>query len=79
MLIFNKESTIIKTSIGKDIYLKLNGLKNYIKDFGNFDDRCLKEIVLWEDYILYAITLNESKTLSKQVKEELNKLIHIVY
>ena len=78
ILFFNKESIIIKTSLGKDIYLKLNGLKNYIKDFGNFDDISLKEIVLWKQYILYAIILDEIKTLSNQSKEEFHKLISIV-
>ena len=76
---FNKRFLIIKTSTGKDIYLKLNGLKNYLKDFGNFDDKNLEEIVLWEEYILYAIILNESKTLLGQAKEEFNKLIAIIY
>ncbi len=79
MLRFNKGSVLIKTSIGKDIYLKLNGLKNYIKDFGNFDDKTLNELVLWEEYILYAIILDESEILSKQAREGLNNLISIVY
>jgi uncharacterized membrane protein len=79
ILNFDEESIIIKTDTGKNIYLKLNGLKNYIKDFGNFDDKTLEEIGVWEDYILYAIILDESKTLSKQAKEELNNLINIIY
>lgn len=79
ILTFNKETAIIKTTIGKDIFLKLNGLKKYINDFGNFDGKTLKEIVLWEDYILYAIILDESRILSKQANEELNNLISIVY
>ena len=79
ILTFSKEFTRIKTDKGKEIYLKLNGLKNYINNFGNFDDKELKEIALWDEYILYAMILDESKNLSKQALEELKKLIKIVY
>lgn len=79
ILIFNKEMAIIKTENGKNIFLKLNGLKKYIKDFGNFEDKLLKEAILWEEYILYAIILNESKILVNQACDEYNKLINIIY
>ena len=74
-----KEASLVKTEKGKEIYLKLKGLKNYLKDFGNFNDKSLKEISLWNEYILYAIILNESSSLSVEAKEELNKLISIIY
>ena len=76
---YDRKNKMVKTSIGKDIYLKLNGLKKYIKDFGNFEERNLKEIALWEEYILYAIILNESKTLTEQAKDEYLNLVNIVY
>ena len=79
MKVYDVKNKMVKTSIGKDIYLKLNGLKKYIKDFGNFEERNLKEIALWEEYILYAIILNESKTLTEQAKEEYLNLVNIVY
>ena len=60
MFVFNKEYILVKTHHGKELYMKLNGLKNYIKHFGNFEEKSLKEIALWEEYILYAIILNES-------------------
>jgi len=79
MLIFNKEHILVKTPIGHDIYMKLNGLKKYIKDFGNFEDRKLEEITLWEEYILYAIILNESNAIESDAKKELDELIKIIY
>ena len=79
MIFSFRESSLVKTEKGKEIYLKLNGLKNYIKDFGNFDDKSLKEISLWDDYILYVLILNESDNLSSQAKREYNQLVKIIY
>ena len=47
--------------------MKLNGLKRFIRDFGNFNDKSLREIIIWEDYLLYAIILNESKSLKEEI------------
>ena len=55
------------TEDGKEMYMKLNGLKRFIRDFGNFNDKSLREIIIWEDYLLYAIILNESKSLKKEI------------
>ena len=57
----------VLTKDGKDIYVRLNGLKHYLDDFGRFDEKGLREIVLWEDYILYAIILGESDKLENEL------------
>lgn len=79
MIFFFRESSLTKTEKGKEIYLKLKGLKKHLKDFGNFDDKSLKEISLWDEYILYALILNESDNLSSQAKSEYNQLVKIIY
>lgn len=79
MIFFFRESSLTKTEKGKEIYLKLKGLKKYLKDFDNFDDKSLKEISLWDEYILYALILNESDNLSSQAKSEYNQLVKIIY
>ena len=79
MIIFEHEEKIIKNNQGNEIYMKLNGLKKYIKDFGNFEERELDEINIWEEYILYAIILNEGKTIKNESKTELQSLIEIIY
>lgn len=77
--VLGNKKKLVKTKLGKEIFLKLCGLKNYLRDFNNFDEKNLKEIVLWEDYILYAIILKESKNLSNESKNELDKLINYIY
>lgn len=79
MIFFFRESSLTKTEKGKEIYLKLKEIKNYLKDFGNFDDKSLKEISLWDEYILYALILIESVNLLYQAKNEHTKLVKIIY
>ncbi len=79
LFIINKETRIVKTTIGKEIYLKLSGLKKFINDFGSFEKKNLNEVALWDEYILYAIILDESKSLTNEAKGEFNELINIIY
>lgn len=72
------EKMCLKTELGKELYLKLLGLKNFLKDFGSFDDKLLKEIHLWEDYLLYAIILNCSFSLDKEMKKEYSDLKKVI-
>lgn len=67
----------IRTKLGNELYLKLLGLKNFLNDFGSFEKKDLDEIALWEEYILYAIILNCSDALDKDLKEEYKLLLEI--
>lgn len=62
-----------KTEKGKEIYLKLNGLKNFLKDFSNFEEKTLNEISVWNEYVLYAIILNESQNLTQELQNKMDK------
>lgn len=61
---------LTKTEKGREIYFKLRALKRYIHDFGNFNDKELEEIKLWDEWILYAIILEESNNLTDDLKKE---------
>lgn len=76
--VFRKRTIIKKTALGESVYIKLSGLKNYLKHIGNFKDKNLDEITLWDEYILYAIILDESKEIIKDAKKELKELKDIV-
>ncbi len=64
-----RKNNYIRTLEGIKITAKLEGLKNYIKDFSNMEDRDLKEILLWDYYMVYAIIFNLKGRLDKEVKE----------
>ncbi len=56
-----------RTSKGVEHYVKWMGFKNYLTDFGNFEDKDINEHVLWEKYLAYAIIFD----INKQVSETL--------
>lgn len=50
---------------GNNDYHKWMGLKHFMLDFGNMDDKELPEIVLWEKYLVYAVSLGCAKKLAR--------------
>lgn len=57
----------IRTSKGKMLSQKLNGLKNYLVDFSIINERNVEDINLWDYYILYAIIFDLKGNLDKNV------------
>jgi len=49
-------------------YVRWMGLKNFLDDFGNFKERELPKIELWEKYLVYAVVFGNAQKLSKQMK-----------
>jgi len=61
-------SSTKRTRNGNELYLKWNGLKNFIKDFGNFEEKELPDIKLWEKYLVYAHIFGLADELRKQME-----------
>lgn len=58
-----------KTKLGNDINYKLDGLKNFIRDFSNLDERSKEEVVLWDDYLIYSVLFGDNKKISTDMKD----------
>lgn len=71
------ENKFVKTQKGYELYTKVVGLKNYIKDYSNLSESELKEIAIWEDYSIYAIILNNSSKLNKEAMDFYKKVCNI--
>lgn len=79
LLVFLKMSAYdknkwVKTQKGYELYSKIVGLKNYIKDFSTLSEKELKEIEIWEDYLIYAIIFNNTSKLNKDALEFYKKI-----
>lgn len=79
LLVFLKMSAYdknkwVKTQKGYELYSKIVGLKNYIKDFSALSEKELKEIEIWEDYLIYAIIFNNTSKLNKDALEFYKKI-----
>ena len=52
-----------RTSKGRELNLKLDGLKAYLKDYSLLEEREEKEIELWEDYLIYSVMFGQNKKI----------------
>ncbi len=59
---------------GNEAYHKWMGLKNFMNDFGNFHEKELPEISLWEKYLVYAVSLGCAKKLIKTMEIKVRDL-----
>ncbi|HHW69262.1 MAG TPA: DUF2207 domain-containing protein [Tenericutes bacterium] len=59
---------------GNEDYSKWMALKNFMNDFGRMDSKDLPEIVLWEKYLVYAVSLGCADKLSKTMKIKVQEL-----
>lgn len=61
-----------RTKEGNILADKLYGMKNFIRDFSNLDEASRKHLVLWEDFLIYAVVLEENDT----ILNEISKMYH---
>lgn len=62
-----------KTPKGNEHYLKWKALKKFMEDFGQIDKKDLPEIVLWEKYLVYAVSLGCADKLAKTMEIRVNE------
>lgn len=68
-------STFTKRSKDANLeYIRWMGLKHFMEDFGTMDKKELPEIVLWEKYLVYAVTLGCADKLAKDMKIKAKEL-----
>ena len=71
------KNKFVKTQKGYELYTKVVGLKNYIKDYSNLSESELREITIWEDYLIYAIIFNNISKLNKETMDYYKKICNI--
>lgn len=74
--IFKNESLSVYKKLtpkGDEIRLKLTGLKLFLKDYSDMKNKELKEIELWDEYIIYSVILNDNKKVQKEILRMVKK------
>lgn len=69
----NKKHFYKRTDLGNELTEKIYGLKNFIKDFSNLSEANKSQIVLWEDFLVYAVTLEENDIVLKEIADLMHK------
>ncbi len=61
------------TDKGKEEFAKWHGLRNFLIDFSKIDDREIREITLWEEYLVYATAMGVGSKVLKTIKLKINQ------
>lgn len=56
-----------RTSYGNEQNAMWNAFKNFLKDFSNMEKAGMPSIVIWEHYLVYAISLGVAKEVIRQL------------
>lgn len=68
-------ATITKRTIkGSEDYARWNGLKNFLLDFSNFNEKELPEIKLWEKYLVYATVFGIADKVQNAMKIKIQNI-----
>lgn len=67
-----------RTEKGNELAEKIAGLKKYINEFSMLSQREKEEIVLWEDFLIYAVLLEENEKIIKDIFSYMNINIGIL-
>lgn len=62
-----KGNKLLRTNEGNIKTEYIYGLKNFISDFTLLSDREKKELVLWDDFLIYAVVLEENKNVIDEI------------
>ena len=59
----------VRTKKGQEINLRLEGLKNFLKDFSTLDQKTQEQLVLWDEYLIYSVLFEQNeKIVSEYMK-----------
>lgn len=56
-----------RTEYGSEQYAMWQAFKNFLKDFSNLDKAEMPSIVIWEHYLVYAVSLGVAKDVIRQL------------
>ena len=64
-----------RTNLGNEVNYKLDGLKNFIRDFSLLDEREKEEIKVWDDYLIYSVLFGDNKKIYDDMKDKVKYTI----
>lgn len=70
-LTMNVVNPYVRSKEGNDINEKIEGLRKYIKDFSNLEQKTKEDITLWEDYLIYSIIFGINTQIVEEVWEKI--------
>ena len=65
----NSNNSLRRTSKGDKLTDEILGMKRFISDFSMLDKADKESIILWDDFLIYAIVLEENKDIVEEILE----------
>lgn len=56
-----------RTEEGELLTAQISGLKNFIRDFSNLSEAEKEQLILWDDFLIYAVVLEENKRIIEDI------------
>lgn len=66
-VINRKNNRYERTDEGKILIEQIMGIKNYIHDFSLLSDKEKESIILWKDFLIYAVVLEENSNIIEDI------------
>ena len=58
-----------RTARGEELNKKIEGLKNYIRDYSLLSEKNAYTISLWEDYLIYSVVFGQNDVIVKEFEK----------
>ncbi len=59
-----------RSDLGNEINYKLEGLKNFIRDFTLLDEKSREELIIWDDYLIYSVLFGNNEKIYDEMKNK---------
>lgn len=69
--LLNTVDPYIRSDEGKVINQKLEGLRKYLTDFSQIEEKTKEQLVLWNDYLIYSVILGINTKVVDEVYEKI--------
>lgn len=56
-----------RTEAGELLTAQISGLKNFIRDFSNLSEADKEQLILWDDFLIYAVVLEENERIIEDI------------
>lgn len=71
--LMNEINPYVRSKKAKGINIKLEGLKKYIKEYTLLDKKEYKEIVMWENYLIFAVMFGQNNNIVDKIMKKIKQ------
>lgn len=64
---FFSQGGLYRTAAGEEMSEYIYGMKNFIRDFSNLSEADQDSLILWDDFLIYAVVLEENERVVHQL------------